>query len=147
MTKLEMLEAIENAKQVHLAQMDKIKAVIAGKEIKHPTALGKMECACGIWFYSNAQQIKSVLGLQFFERLDRSHENWHRDYVSIYEIYFKEEKKGFFAKFLGANKVDDLQKDKAKLYFLELQKDTEELLLVSDAAKRRISALNDSKFV
>jgi len=147
MTKLEMLEAIENAKQVHIAQMDKIKAVIAGKEIKRPTALGKMECECGIWFYSNAQQIKSVLGLQFFERLDRSHENWHRDYVSIYEIYFKEEKKGFFAKILGANKVDDLQKDKAKLYFLELQKDTEELLSVSEAAKRRISALNDSKFV
>jgi hypothetical protein len=147
MTKTQMLDALENAKQTHLAQMDKIKAVIAGKEVKHPTALGKMECECGIWFYSHEEQMKQILGLQLFERLDRSHENWHRDYVSIYEIYFKEEKKGFFAKILGTNKVDDLQRDKAKLYFVELQKDTEELLAISEAAIRRVSALNDSKFV
>ena len=36
--------------------------------------------------------------------------------------------------------------DKAKLYFSELQKDTEELLAISDSAIRRVSALSDSKF-
>jgi len=148
MTKQEMLDAIENAKQIHLNQMDKLKAVIAGKEIKTVIPLAKTECECGLWFHSHESEIKSILGLQFFERLDKSHEQWHQDYASIYDIYFKnEQKKGFFAKIMGStNKVDGLLQDKAELYYVELQKDTEELLNVVEAAKRRILALGDAKF-
>jgi len=141
-----MLQAIENAKHIHLEQMNKIKLEIAGKEVQNPTALGKMDCECGIWFYAHEKEMKNVCGLQLFERLDKSHEKWHIDYANIYNLFFKEEKKGFFSKIIGFGKQNEMKLDKAKLYFSELQKDTEELLLVSDSAIRRVSALRESKF-
>ena len=146
MTKTEMLDAIENAKHIHLEQMNKIKLEIAGKEVKNPTALGKMDCECGIWFYAHETEMKNVCGLQLFERLDKSHERWHMDYANIYNLFFKEEKKGLFSKIIGFGKQNEMKLDKAKLYFSELQKDTEELLSVSDSAIRRVSALSESKF-
>jgi len=146
MTKVEMLEAIENAKHVHLEQMGKIKSEIAGKKVKNPTALGKMDCECGIWFHAHEKEMKSVCGLQLFERLDKSHEKWHIDYANIYNLFFKEEKKGLFSKIIGSSTSNEMKLDKAKLYFSELQKDTDELLAISESAVRRVSALSDSKF-
>jgi len=146
MNKQQMLEAMEHAKQVHIAQMAKIESVMAGKEVTNPTALGKMDCDCGLWFYSNEKIMKEILGALLFDKLDAHHEKWHRDYANIYNIYFKEEKKGFFSKLIGAGKIDEMTKDKAKLYFSELQQDTEELLQATEVAKRRVNALSDSKF-
>jgi hypothetical protein len=148
MTKAQMLDAIENAKKIHLQEMQKIRTVLDGKKIDNPTALAKTECACGMWFYTHESQMKEILGAQLFERLDKYHENWHKEYLNIYNIFFKEEKKktGFFAKILKSDKIDTLLLDKAKLYFIDLQKSTDALLLVSEAVTRRISALNDTKF-
>jgi hypothetical protein len=143
-----MLDAIENAKKIHLQQMQKISAVLDGKKIDNPTALSKMECECGVWFYSNESQMKEILGAQLFERLDTSHEKWHKEYVNIHDIFFKEDekKRGFLSKILKRDKIDPLLLDKAKLYFIDLQKSTDELLLVSESASRRVSALKDTKF-
>jgi len=146
MTKSEMLQAIENAKQLHLEQMNKIASEIAGKKVQNPTALGKMDCECGIWFHAHEKEMKNVCGLQLFERLDKSHEKWHLDYANIYNLFFKEEKKGLFSKIIGSSSNNEMKLDKAKLYFSELQKDTDELLSVSQSALRRVSALSDSKF-
>jgi len=146
MTKKEMLHAIEHAKHIHLEQMNKIKSEIAGKKVENPTALGKMECECGIWFYEHEEEMKNVCGLQLFERLDKSHERWHIDYANIYNLLFKEEKKGLFSKIMGSSNRSEMKLDKAKLYFSELQKDTEALLIASESAIRRVSALNNSKF-
>ena len=147
MRKDEMIAAINNAKEVHLEQMKKIKAEIAGKDIENPTPLGKMECECGLWFHANEKIMKDILGLQLFERLDRNHEQWHKDYENIYNLFFKEEKKkGFLSKIMTSSKKNMLKIDKAKLYYSELKKDTEELLNTSDIALRRVAALNESKF-
>jgi hypothetical protein len=147
MNKNQMLDAIEHAKKIHLEEMHKISSVLKGNEVENPTPLGKMECECGTWFYSNEKEMKEILGAQLFERLDKQHENWHKEYHNIYNIFFKEEKKtGFFAKILKHNKVDSLTLDKAKLYFSDLQKITDELLKASESATRRVSALKDSKF-
>ena len=146
MTKPEMIQAIENAKHVHIEQMNKIQSEIAGKKVTNPTALGKMECECGIWFHSHEKEMKNICGLQLFNRLDKAHEKWHIDYESIYKLFFKEEKKGLFSKIIGSSKPDEMTLDKAKYYYSELQKDTDELLTVSDSAIRRVSALSDAKF-
>jgi len=146
MTKSELVDAIENAKHVHQEQMDKIESEIAGEKIENPTALGKMDCECGIWFHSHTKLMQDILGLQLFERLDKSHEKWHMDYVNIYNLFFKEKKKGVFTKILGFGKPNEMTLDRAKLYYQELQKDTDELLKISDSAIRRVLALSDSKF-
>ena len=146
MTKQQMLDAIENTKHIHLEQMQKIESVIDGKKIDKPTALGKMECECGQWFYANEQEMISILGMQFFERLDKQHETWHLDYASIYNLLFLEEKKGLLSKVLSSITQDSMKIDKAKFYYAQLKKDTDELLHTADAALRRVAALSDTKF-
>jgi len=146
MTKSDMLKAMETAEALHLEQMQKIIAAISGEKVENPTALGKMECACGIWFYSNEKMMKKVLSPQLFDRLDKAHEKWHQEYVYIHELFFKEEKKeGFLSKIIK-RKVSKEVYDKAKYYYKELQLATDELLNASLSAKRRIQALPDAKF-
>ncbi|MFT7860667.1 MAG: CZB domain-containing protein [Sulfurimonas sp.] len=147
MTKQEMLEAIESAKDIHKKQMDKIKDIMRGHEVDKPTALGKMECECGQWFYANQDIMIKILGHQLYERLDSIHERWHQDYSRVYEIYQKqqEKKKGFFSKVLG-NGMDPLEYDKLKLYYKELSQITEEMFREADTAVRRVAALPESKF-
>ena len=146
MTKEEMLDAMENAKNVHLNQMQKVNDEIKGKKIENPTALGKMDCECGIWFHNNEKRVIEICGLQLFERLDASHEKWHSDYADIYKLFYLEEKKGIFSKIKETLSSNQMKIDKAKLYYSELKKDTKELLSIADSATRRISALSKSKF-
>jgi len=147
MDKTQMLNELENAKKTHLAQMQKIKDVLNNKDVQNPTPIGKMDCECGEWFYTHREQLQHILGEQMFIKLDDIHERWHKEYGRIYDIFFKEEKKkGFFAKILGANKVDTMLIDKAKLYYVELEEITKELLKSSEVAIRRVSALQESKF-
>ncbi len=146
MTKSEMLKAIESAELVHLDQMQKIIAAISGEKVEDPTALGKMECECGIWFYSNEVMLKKILSVQLFERLDKAHEKWHQEYVYLYEMFFKEEKKETLFSKIFKRKIPKEHYDKAKYYYEELQLATDELLNVSLSAKRRVMALPDTKF-
>jgi hypothetical protein len=146
MKRSEMIASIENTKLIHLEQMKKIESEMAGVKIENPTALSKMDCECGIWFYKHEKIMKDILGLQLYERLDKSHEQWHIDYINIYNLFFKEEKKGVFTKLFGLGEDDEMIRDKAKIYYQDLQKDTEELLRISDSALRRVGALSDSKF-
>ena len=147
MTREEMLDAIEVARETHKRQMDKIIHIIKGEHVEEPTALGKMECECGQWFYSNKDLMTKILGHQMFERLDRVHETWHKDYSRVYDIYREQQKRGngFFSKVLH-KQTDALEYDKLKLYYKELTQVTEELMREADAAKRRIAALPESKF-
>jgi len=144
--KSETLLALEKAKVLHQNQMDKIEQLLAGETIDSPTPISKMECECGKWFYEVKDEMYNILGAQLFAKLDFLHEKWHTEYVKIYDIFFKEKKKGFFAKITGANKIDPLEQDKAKLYFSELQETTNLLFLASDIAIRRVGALSDTKF-
>jgi hypothetical protein len=147
MKKDEMIEALESAKSLHMKQMNKIEAELSGKKVKEPTPLSKMECACGLWFYKNEALMLEYLGAQLFERLDRSHEQWHKTYTNIYDVFLKEERnRGLFSKMLASKQKDKMNLDKAKYYYSELQHDTEELFNVSDSALRRVSALSESKF-
>ncbi len=147
MKKNEMLQAIESARETHKKQMDKIREIVKGKEVEEPTALGKMECDCGQWFYSNKDIMIKILGHQLFERLDKIHEQWHKDYSRVYDIYQKHQKKktGLFSKMIYRN-MNALESDKLKLYYKELSQITDELFREADTALRRVAALPDSKF-
>jgi len=146
MTRSEMITAIENAKSIHQAQMHKIELVIAGDEVENPTAITKTDCECGIWFFENEKLFIEILGLQLYKRLDEGHTKWHNDYANIYNLFFKEEKKGIFSKIFSFSDDKEMIADKAKLYYEELKVDTEELFKITDSALRRVGALSSSKF-
>lgn len=147
MEKEELINSIENAKIMHQEQMYKIESALKGKNIKNPTPLGKMNCECGVWFYTNAKLMQEILGMQLFERLDAYHEKWHNEYSKIYNLLFNTKNDGLFSKLIGKHTVSDMDLDKVKLYYLELKVTTQELLKISDSAKRRVAAMPKSKFL
>jgi hypothetical protein len=146
MTKEQTIASIKKAREAHELQMDKIQAIISGKEVENPTAVEKTKCEFGQWLYADENHVKEIIGHQFYENLDLKHEKWHIEYIRIFNIFFKEKNKGFFSKLLGLKNIDPLELDKAKLYHAELQETTKELLKALGSAERRISALNESKF-
>lgn len=146
MTKQQTLESLKTARAFHEEQMKKIDLLINGKAVEDPTTVSKRECEYGKWLYSHEKHLREVLGSQFYYSLESIHARWHEQYYKIYLIFFKEEKKGIFAKIRGENKVSPLEVEKAKVYYRELVEFTNELLRVMSSCERRINALQDSKF-
>ena len=147
MTREEMLDALDSARDTHKRQMEKIQQMIRGKFVEKPTELRKMECECGQWFYANKDIMIKILGHQLFDRLDKIHEQWHQDYSRVYEIYQNKQNRsnGFLSKVIQKNN-DTLENDKLKLYYKELSEITQEMMREADTAIRRVSALPESKF-
>lgn len=146
MNKEMTLNALQDAKKRHLEQMEKIEILLGGKRIKNPTPVSKTECEFGKIFYGQKEHFYSLLGAQFYERLDLLHEQWHKQYAKIDALFFEEKSEGFLSKLLGSSKIDPLHYDKAKLYFVELNTITQELLKLLETSMRRVEALSDTKF-
>ena len=146
MDKVQTLKAIEDARNAHIAQMQKIDNWMNSQKVDNPTAVLKTECSFGLWLYKEENRVEDILGNQFYEKIDILHAKWHEEYARVYKIFYKEKKTGFFAKFKKEEEIDSLALDKAKLYYQELQETTEQLLKVIAASHRRIEALSDSKF-
>lgn len=147
MDKAGTIEAIENARKAHEKQMKKIVALLNGKEVENPTAVLKTECDFGKWLYGDESNLKEILGALFYTNIETLHAKWHIEYSRLFEIFFKnEKKKGFFSKMFGSDKIDDMELDKAKLYYSELEGTTKELLQAIASSQRRIEALREEKF-
>lgn len=147
MDKAQSLEAIQNARRAHELQMKKIVAVINGEKVDNPTAVNKTQCDFGKWFYAEDGRLPKLLGALFYNELEVLHAKWHMEYVRLFEIFFQNKKQGFFSKVLGTNKVSDMDLDRAKLYYSELETTTNELLKALGVSERRLGALNESLFI
>ena len=147
MDKEKTIEAIVNAKKAHENQMKKIVALLNGKKAENPTAALKTECDFGKWLYDDNNNLESILGNLFYNKLETLHAKWHIEYMSVFEIFFKPKKKGFFSKAFGNDKIDEMDLDKAKLYYSELEDTTNELLKTIASSQRRIEALREEKFL
>ena len=146
MDKIQTIEAIVNAKKAHEIQMKKIEALLNGKEVENPTAVLKTECDFGKWLYADDSQLKKNLGNLFYTNLDTLHARWHIEYSRLFKIFFNKKKSGLFSKMFGLKKMNEMELDKAKLYYSELEITTKELLKAIASAQRRIEALQESKF-
>ncbi len=148
MTKSQTLQAIEKVKLSHIEQMEKIDLMLRGMSVENPTTVSKMKCEFGEWLYGeNSAFIANILGAQFYEELDREHEAWHIEYAKINALLLQQKKEGFFTKVFSSNKPDTLSLDKAKTYYIELEAITKRLVKILDKSTRRISAINESKFL
>jgi len=146
MNKKQTLDELEKARVSHIEQMNKIDSTLHNVKIARPTAVAQTECAFGKWLYSGDVHIESLIGEQFYNKIESLHSQWHKQYFKIYRICFPEEKKGIFSKILGSSGIDPMALDKAKLYYVELQEITSELLKVLASSRRRLEALNEAKF-
>ncbi len=141
------LEAINSARDSHMSQLDKIQALIDGEEITNPTTVSYTKCTFGLWLYDKNNNIENILGENFYQQIEQLHIKWHGEYSRIFDIFFTNRKKGFFAKILGHSNVDEKELDRAKLYYSELQETTQNLLRILASSQRRIAALSETKFV
>ena len=147
MNKTRTLESIQSARAAHQSQMKKIVMLIDGEKVDNPTAVLKTECAFGKWLYAKDSNLRKIIGALFYDNLETTHAKWHNEYIRLFKIFFKDEvKQGFFSRLLGSSKVDEMEMDKAKLYFSELSTTTNELLKALDTCERRVTALCESKF-
>ena len=146
MDKEKTIEAICNARKAHEIQMKKIQALLSGKEVENPTSVVKTECDFGKWLYDENNHLKELLGSLFYSNLETIHARWHIEYARVFDLYFKGKKGGLLSKMFKSGKVTDMELDKAKLYYSELEATTNELLKVIGSSQRRIEALNERKF-
>lgn len=105
MNKEMTLNALQDAKKRHLEQMEKIEILLGGKRIKNPTPVSKTECEFGKIFYGQKEHFYSLLGAQFYERLDLLHEQWHKQYAKIDAFFLRRRVKVFYQNFWGAQKL------------------------------------------
>jgi hypothetical protein len=146
MNKNETLEAVMAAKKSHLDRMDKVKARINGNIDEELVLISTKECGFGQWFYGDSR-LKSVLGTQFYETLENLHSKWHIEFQKIYEIcQASKSKKGLLSKIVGKKGASQMDLDKVKLYYSDLELTTKELIKAIDASYRRLNALNESYF-
>jgi len=146
MDKEKTIEAICNARKAHENQMKKIVTLLNGKEINNPTAVLKTECSFGKWLYSDDNNLKEILGAIFYNNLETLHAKWHVEYSRLFDIFFKNKKSGLFSKIFGTDKIEEMEIDKAKVYYSELKVTTEELLKAMASSLRRLEALREDKF-
>ena len=147
MNKETFLSAIADAIKAHKSQMKKIENALDGDIIENPTAPEKTKCAFGHWLYDTDNHVKEIIGAQFFIEIETIHTKWHSEYLRVFNILFRFEKKvGFFSKLLSKNKIDEMELDKAKAYYAELQETTKQLLKIMEASQRRVDAMHEAKF-
>ena len=146
MTKEETLAAMENVKHNHERLMFDIGNLVKGRGLQEPVPLSKHQCSFGEWLYGSKNHVKEILGEQFYDNIETIHSEWHVNYFKIHKIFFNEKKKGFFSSLMGTDKATDMELDKAKLYYSELEQTTKSLLAALATSQRRVHAMNENRF-
>ncbi len=143
MNKEQTLESLELAKRYHIFQMDKVEALIKGKDMGELPSVYKTGCNFGKWLYDDENRLKPLLGSIFYKELDSIHSQWHLEYRQLYLIFFTEpDKDGISEK----KKVKSIDIDKAKFYYSEMQTTSSKLIKSLSSCKRRLEALGADRF-
>ncbi|WP_201352131.1 CZB domain-containing protein [Hydrogenimonas urashimensis] len=130
MKKDEALKEIEKAITSHEEQLKTSRLMAYGMQVdKEGAALNERRCAFGRWLYDNMAWLKRFFGTATIEEIEKIHTLWHNENRKIYEIYSrKKEGRGLFGKLLGKKRFEEGDLDRAKAYYEELKKLTEELV-------------------
>jgi uncharacterized protein Yka (UPF0111/DUF47 family) len=141
MTKAEILQEITKAKIAHKRWVKRADHLISGLPIdKEFIPLEATTCGFGKWLYSQGTQLRTIEATRYIiEEIEHHHDDLHDAYSKIYTLYFiVPENKSFLSKVLTFNskKVTKKDKEKAKAYFIQLLKSSEELLTLLDKLEK-----------
>jgi len=143
MSKAEVLEKIKNAKNAHNANMKKALLLSEGIPLEgDPVPVGFRECAFGKWLYGDEAQVRRALGEAQYSEIETLHKAWHDEYNKIYDVYYKDGKKGFLGKLFGGRpKLSELEREKAKNYCGDLKEITWSLTKKMEAIEKRVERM------
>lgn len=151
MTKEEVLTHLRAAKSAHIKWVQKAKLLINGLDIKEDAIpVDSTECNFGKWFYSDGQMLNALSNnpLECMQKIETLHFNLHDTYLSIFNIYFSQEKKsGFFAKLFGIKRrsLSNIEEQIAHEHYETMEKISHELLDEINRLERRLIAVSEEK--
>jgi len=154
MNKAKILESLKKAREAHEAQMIRLQNLIEAGEVvdykkvsQKQCPVSKTICDFGQWLYGEENHIEELVGELFYKELETLHAQWHIEYVKVFKILFNPEGKGLLSKFLSHdNTIDELELDKVKTYYKDMEKITQQLLSTLKTCERRLNAMSDSRF-
>jgi len=146
MNKERTLKALNEIIEDHHLRMRKIQTIIKGKKINNNSLKLSKTCVFTAWLRDEEKHLEDILGSLFYGNLDKLHLEWHKEYLKIYNIFFKNEERGLFSKLLNNSEVNDRDLDKAKIYYFDLEKTSTELLRALILSQNRVEALSLTKF-
>ena len=148
MEKESITEHLRSAKLAHLKWVQRAKSLISNIPIKEEAIpLDYTECAFGKWFYSDAQELALMPGMDCIKLIEEKHTELHNIYFKIFQIYFSDTNRSFFSKMLKLRKkVSPAEQDIAQQYYEDLENVSKELLGYIERLDRRINALSENFF-
>jgi hypothetical protein len=148
MQKTEILQHLKDAKEAHLKWVHRAKLLVSGIDVKENSIpVEYTDCHFGQWYYGDGQEIMNMPGMDIGGVIEIKHKELHQTYRSIFEIYFKKEKKTFLSKiFRQRKKVSVDEQGSAQQYYEKLQIISKEMLQVIEKIERRVGALPESSF-
>jgi len=149
MNKEETLTHLRSAKKAHIAWVQRARALIEGFPIeKEQVPVECTKCKFGLWFYAEGKQLGLMPNMDCLKDIERLHYELHDVYMKIFKIYFNDEERSFFAKLFGTRKkVSSADHESAKEYYHQLKGISDKLILEIERLERRLSALQEGKFV
>jgi len=151
MKKEDVLGHLRSAKSAHIKWVQKAKLLINGLDVKeNAIPVDSTECNFGKWFYSDGQVLNALSNnpLECMQKIERLHFTLHDSYLSIFNIYFAQEKKtSFFGKLFGSKRRELSQTEiqLAHENYDKLEKISNELLDEINRLERRLIAVSDEK--
>lgn len=148
MDKKDILTQFKAAKQAHLVWVKRAKSLIDGFPVEqNQIPVACTACTFGKWFYSDAQRLKAIPGMDALKVIEEEHSGFHDTYAEIFAIYFTEQDPSFLAKIFGKKKKVSIDvQEVAEAHFAELQETSARLLAAIDRLDRRLEALPMSSF-
>jgi len=156
-TKASILQHIYAAKHAHLSWIKKADRLVngldgyKGKKVdlnvdKTFIPLSSNACEFGQWFNAQAQHLSKIPSIgRFVSRIEEHHEHLHETYQHIYDIFFETpQKRSLIHKILTLNskKVNNQEREKAKIYFNYLKHTSSELLEVLGVLEDKVKSLD-----
>lgn len=148
MEKDSIIEHLRAAKLAHLKWVQRARSLISNIPIKEESIpLDYTECAFGKWFYSDAQELALMPGMDCIKLIEDKHTELHNVYFKIFQIYFSDTNRSFFSKMLKLRKkVSEAEQEIAQQYYENLEDISKELLSYIERLERRVSALSEDFF-
>ena len=148
MNKERTLDHLHAAKKAHISWVSKAKALIEGLPVqKEQIPVDCTSCKFGEWFYSDAQVLKRIPGMDCLSEIEREHFNLHDVYMKIFKIYFDESNISFLSKMFGTKKkVSEEEQRQAESYYEELRAISIKLVSLIDKLDKRLHVLHAQKF-
>jgi len=151
MKKEDVIGHLRAAKAAHVKWVQKAKLLINGVDVQEDAIpIDSTECKFGKWFYSDAQILNALTNnpLESMQKIESLHSLLHDNYLSIFKIYFSEDKKkGFFSKFFGLKRKElrQIEVQLAHEHYAKLEEISKELLEEINRLERRLIAVSDEK--